>query len=86
MKASDLLLQALPTLPQRLCRDFEAIRYVKSKVLFDAMIAAGWLKPCFPSRHRLMLFDYRDLDLCIERLKEEGFPSSISESEASKCA
>jgi hypothetical protein len=74
MKASDLLKEATikKPVPQRLCRDFEAHAYVK-KPVFDALVAAGWLKPVV-SRHKLTLFDYTDLDNCIDRMKEEGLP------------
>ena len=78
MKASDLLTESKPAMPQRLCRDFEAIRYLKSKVVFDRLVDADWLRPVFPAQHRLMLFDYHDLDSCIERMKEEGLPQSSS--------
>ncbi len=87
MKASDLLTEpAEPrAVPQRLCRDFEAIRYVKSPVVFFAFVQAGWLKPVV-KRHKLTLFDYQDLNDCVDRMKQEGLPdqSSISTSRGDK--
>jgi hypothetical protein len=58
--------------PQRLCRDFEAHAYVK-KPVFDAWSLQAGLKPVV-NRHKLTLFDYTDLDNCIDRMKEEGLP------------
>ena len=73
MKASDLLREDPPgpRLQQRLCRDFEAIHYVKSQVVFNAFLESGWLTPVV-KRHKLTLYDYKDLDRCIDRLKLEG--------------
>lgn len=55
-------------LPQRLCRDYEAAHYLKSKTLFERLRKAGWIKPVV-HEFRLTLYDYADLDVCIERLK-----------------
>lgn len=77
MKASDLLNEPkrASSVMRRLCRDFEAIRYLGSEVVFKACRDAGWLRAVV-EQHKLTLFDYSDLDECVDRIKAEGLPQS----------
>jgi hypothetical protein len=79
MKASDLLPgpTAPQTLPRRLCRDFEAAHYLRSAELLAELERAGWLVPTI-RRHKLKLYDYRDLDTCIDRMKFQDLAQALA--------
>jgi len=91
MKYSEVI-QAAPRVLLR--RDQAALR-VGAAQLFALMEKFKWIQPCL-RKHRMTLFDSRDVERCIERITLGEYPgedqmaaagrSSISRSEGDKCA
>jgi hypothetical protein len=62
-----------PTLPPRLIGREAAAAYVSvSPNIFDAMILVGTMPRPFPVHGRRVAWDVRDLDCCIDLLKERS--------------
>lgn len=79
----------------RLMRREAAGDYLTVPGLLVLMEDAGWIKPVV-HRHRMTLYDQRQIDACIDRLAGGefpdavqgatlGVPSSISESNTARC-
>ncbi len=45
----------------------------RKPALFMECCAAGWLKP-FMSRHKMVLYDRKDVEACISRLRDGELP------------
>jgi hypothetical protein len=63
----------------RLIRREQAGEYVSCPQLLAHMEAAKWIKPTV-CRNRMVLFDRRKLDECIDRLNGGDYPSPPSSS------
>lgn len=54
----------------------EAIDRIGSRLLFDQMVAAGWIAPVV-KKHRLSLFDAADIAKCWARIRNGEVPPAI---------
>ena len=57
----------------RMLRKNDAGIYVGGPKLLEMMEHAGWIKPAV-SRHKMTLYDVKNLDECCDRLSRGEFP------------
>lgn len=79
MKFSDLL-QATVQLRPLLVRPEQAALLLGSGEVVADFIQAGWLEPVI-SEHRLVLYAYKHLDLCVRRLESGEIPLASGDSQ-----
>lgn len=79
MKWEDLRVEAerARAVAPRLMRRDSARSYLGAAQLFDLMEERSWIAPIVAG-NRMTLFDQRDLDTCIDRLRAGEFPGRAS--------